>query len=190
MLNYLKQGTETLHREVEKSNLAKYILDHSITLELYKKLLIQNYHSYLTIEEQLGQNIAVVNDNLQSFIDTEKSDKLWRDIKGISSFAQELNPIETNFFITSEAEAIGALYVIEGSMLGGLLISKHLQQCESLQLIKTHHFFKSNPKNSMKRWKNFSETVNNIKFSDGDREKAIVSAQKSFLIFKNFQEKI
>ncbi len=42
MLKYLKQGTEQLHYKVEKYTLAKRIVDHSITLKDYEKLLIQN----------------------------------------------------------------------------------------------------------------------------------------------------
>jgi len=183
MLNYLKKETENVHREVEKHNLAQHIMDHSITTECYERLLIQNYYYYRTIEQELWRNKNITSDLLKPFFDLEKSEKLLKDIKAFNtSFDISKNPV-IDFLITSEIEAIGALYVIEGSMLGGLLISKHISKCIHLKNIKQHHFFSTNPKHSMHRWETFAETINQLSFTNEEKEKAVVSAKKSFLVF-------
>lgn len=189
MIKFLKEGTTSIHSEVEQTNLAKHIMDHSITPEVFKRLLIQNYYAYYTIEKQLQQNTEKVSSNLKAFIDTKKSRKLLKDLNNLDNTFKAISLENLNFKIESELDAIGALYVIEGSMLGGLLISKHLDHCSNLSNIKTQQFFKSDPKNSMMRWKNFTTTVNEMTFTEDQKQSALQTAKKTFQVFNSCQKR-
>lgn len=189
MLDFLKKNTQSTHKETELSNLAKYIMDHSITLENYKELLIRNYYAYYTTEQLLVNSVDHVDTDLKQFIGTHKSELLSTDLKSLNV------PIDTSlcrlsdedYTLQSEAEIIGTLYVLEGSMLGGMLISKNLPKCESLKHIKTHHFFSKNPTILLDRWKAFREVVEGKYFNKHDEQKALNAAKKTFLTFREFQ---
>ena len=182
MLDFLKEQTKTIHNNVEGTNLAKYIMDGSMSLEQYKTYLIQNYHSYKAVEDALVLNKGIIREDLHSFINSNKSDHLFKDLKNLAVNNIPENSKEITF--DSEVEAIAALYVIQGSMIGGNMISKKLRTCPELKDIETHHFFDFCVKDSMKLWSNFKTTVNNANFPESEYEKALASAKKAFLCFE------
>jgi len=49
MLKYLKEKTTAIHNELEQSNLAGKIMDHSISQQEYHDLLLQNYIFFTTL---------------------------------------------------------------------------------------------------------------------------------------------
>ena len=55
MIQRLKEATRELHEQVEAQNLAKQIMDHSIDLETYKLLLLQNFTAYQATETAIKQ---------------------------------------------------------------------------------------------------------------------------------------
>jgi len=186
MLSFLKKETDQLHKEVEKNSLARFILDQSITVEKYTHFLLQNYYSYLEIEQQLIANKQLAPDTLLSFISNEKSDALYKDIAYLSDH-DLLSDEEFSFSMSSTAALIGALYVIEGSMLGGLLISKRLKNCKHLEEVKEFHFFGKNPEQSLTRWKTFTKVVEELSFSEEQQQHGALAAKNAFMCFKKYQ---
>lgn len=183
MLEFLKTHTQEIHKAVEASNPSKFILDHSITIQQYKELLLYNYSAYKIIEQELYEKKDLVAPELRFFISTNKSERLLKDIKGIDPLLSlDLDPNRT-FSVSSRLEIIGALYVIEGSMLGGLIINKHLRACKALVTIKRHHFFSDDAKAITSRWKAFINVVNAQNFSTKEKELALLSAKKVFTLF-------
>ncbi|MEC8682625.1 MAG: biliverdin-producing heme oxygenase, partial [Bacteroidota bacterium] len=69
ILKHLKTQTATLHQKTEEDNLAKYILDHSIDKETYKRLLQQNYLAYARIDALLASNASILTTELKPFAD-------------------------------------------------------------------------------------------------------------------------
>jgi len=181
ILDYLKEQTKGIHNDVEKTNLAKYIMDGSMSLAQYKIYLIQNYHSYKAVEDALVFNKSIIRESLHSFINHNKSNHLLKDLENLAVNITE-NPKTITF--ESEVEAIAALYVIQGSMIGGNMISKKLRTCPELKDIDTHHFFDFCVKDSMKLWSSFKTTVNSSNFSEDQYNKALISAKKAFLCFE------
>ena len=58
MMNKLREATASLHEQIEKENLARHILDHSISLEDYKLLLLQNYIAYAVTEKAIAAHLV------------------------------------------------------------------------------------------------------------------------------------
>lgn len=181
MLSYLREQTTTLHKEIEETNLAKYIIDSSITLDQYKKLLLKNYICYKTLEDTLIANKQLVRSEFHPFIAQRKSDYFFKDL----SFWGDVSiPQINNLKITSEAEAIAIIYVIEGSMLGSALIANKIGTCSELKNIKEHHFYGNYIKSNKTNWKTFKNLVNEIEFTKNDIQKALAAAKNAFLCFK------
>lgn len=183
ILKQLKTRTATLHKETEENNFAKYILDHSITIEQYQSLLAQNYKAYVTLSELSEKHLRLVDDDLKTFADAQKSQALKRDLNQLNvEIPKKLNlEIPENissFFI------LGMLYVAEGSMMGGLLIRKNLEGCTNLKCIEKHHFFGKSAPEVLNRWKSFTEAVETKTYTDAEIDEAVSGANFAFSVFK------
>ncbi len=182
ILEHLKDKTTKHHQLAEKKNLAKFIIDHSITTDQYKELLKKNYCIYAAIEKFLNTNKNLATSNLKPFISFDKSNALKKDLDSysvdISATKQIKIKLPNNF-----GALVGALYVIEGSMLGGLLIAKHLKQCPQLNDSNTHYFFGGDPKDHLARWKNLCKNLENRSYT---QEEVSASVDAASLVFESF----
>ena len=183
ILKHLKKQTASLHQETEQDNLAKYILDHSITLEQYKTLLKQNYKAYATINRLIKLNQDLMPSNLKGFADDQKVKDLAQDLNRLHAAIPEVDVEDSK--LVSPAELLGMLYVVEGSMMGGLLIRKNLVSCSNLEHIETHHFFGKNPPEVMSRWKSFTAGVESKAYSEAEMDAAAEGANFAFSVFKS-----
>lgn len=188
--SYLKSNTAAIHEAVEADNLAKHIIDHSITIAQYKELLYANYKAYATIDTILVANKHSYRDDIKTFVDQSKTVALRKDLVQLRFTNFEINSILSVENRESEAYGIGLLYVVEGSMLGGLLMAKNLPECKHLQSITEHHFFGKNASEVMPRWKDFCATINALPYSEKEKEIALSGARDAFSIFDSaFQDK-
>jgi len=183
ILDYLKENTKGIHQKLEKDNLAKFIMDHSISKDNYHKLLTQNYKFYHSIEQALIPKRHLIKTCLHPFLTFEKSQRLKKDLKYLGCEMEDDLPQNIPFKIDSENAALGSLYVSEGSALGGLMISKQLKNCHHLSFMKEHCFFGKDAPKILGRWKNFKQTVAQNFQDDTIKEEVLKSATKTFEFF-------
>lgn len=182
ILKRLKAETESLHQEVEDGNLAKYIMDGSITQVIYERLLRQNFEVYKAVEDCINNRYDVLPKELKPFAGYTKTNALAVDIRGFSNLPLP----QPDRLITPRKilALVGKMYVIEGSMVGGTMIAKKLQHCEGLSHIEKHHFYNADSKNNMIRWKKFKDAVASLELTDDDMDTAVESAKDTFMLFK------
>lgn len=180
MMNKLRVETRELHEEIEKDNLAGLIISNKIEMEEYKLLLLQNYIAYKITETEIAKHLHNFN--------TTKSEQLQQDLEALEvDYSLEGKYLE-EFSCKNKAEAIGAAYVVEGSALGGMLISRQLKNCANLANIERHHFFNGN-KDNLKSWKDFSKEIDTTTLSPEEEAKAVEMAKETFRFFgKVFRE--
>ncbi len=171
MTERLKAATRQLHEQIEAENPARYIVDHSIDLETYRLLLLQNYLAYKHTELA----IASVLDKYEG----RKYRQLEKDLEGLGVPIVDI-PLE--FTCRNKAEALGAAYVVEGSALGGMVLAKHLPKCAALSGIEQHYFFNGNREN-MKEWNSFKKTISEYNFSEEEEIEATEKAKETFEFF-------
>ena len=180
MISKLREETQQLHKEIEKDNLAGSIMDHSISSHDYKTLLLQNYISYKVVEN-------AIQPHLNDFGKT-KSEQLAKDLNALEVDATIVKKYENAITCTNKVEALGAAYVVEGSVLGGMMIAKELKNCQELSHIATHHFFNGD-RNNVSGWKNFLKQLNAAEFSEEEKVQASNKAKETFKFFgKVFSE--
>ena len=180
MLSSLREHTQSLHKEIEKDNLAGLIMDHSISMNQYKTLLLQNYIAYKVVEDEVFLYLEDYNRN--------KSEQLIKDLDALEVNTTMLQDFIGEFGCQNKMEALGAAYVVEGSVLGGLMIAKELENCKHLSEIKTHHFFNGDRKN-ISGWKQFCKQVNSNQYSEEEINQAVGKAKETFIFFgKVFEE--
>jgi heme oxygenase len=90
--------------------------------------------------------------------------------------------------IENHLQAIGALYVIEGSTLGGKyigqMISKKLEQTDAAGL----SFFNGYGENTMSMWSDFKDYMNNQAKNETEEAEIIAAANETFVKFKHWME--
>lgn len=175
MIQRLKEETRELHEQIEDKNLARQIMDHSIDLETYKLLLLQNYIAYLQTETEI-----------QKFLPHYKGSKhlqLQQDLEQLG--VPEGTPSKYGIFkCHSLAEALGAAYVVEGSALGGMVLAKNIQKCPGLSSIDRHYFFNGDKRN-LEDWKVFKNELESYSFSEREEKEAIEKAKDTFRFFES-----
>lgn len=172
MLNKLREETSELHKELEKDNLANKIMDHSIELDEYTNLLFQNYVAYQNAEAEISRFLPDYS--------SDKTERLKQDLSGLGVKNLDLN---LQFECHSEAEAIGAAYVVEGSAMGGMLIGKEIENCQNLKSINRQRFF-SGDRSSMKGWNEFLKFLRSREFTESEVNSASKKAKDTFLLFQ------
>jgi len=168
---------------LEKDNLAKFIMDYSISKDNYLKFLIQNYKFYYSIEQALIQKRPLIKTCLHPFLTFEKSQRLKKDLKFLDCEVEDRLSKNIPFNIDSENAALGALYVSEGSALGGLMIREQLKNCPHLSFMEEHSFFGSDVSKILSRWKNFKQTVAQNFQDETIKEEVLKSATTTFKFF-------
>ncbi|SDL34313.1 heme oxygenase [Salinimicrobium catena] len=168
----LKEATKDLHQQVEEENLARFIMDHSMDVETYKLLLLQNFLAYQKTENAIAPFIKGYQG--------QKHKQLQKDLEQlkISKFAPEFE-----FSCNSRAEAFGAAYVVEGSALGGMVLARNIKKCAGLSSIEKHHFFNGD-KDSLKAWNDFKNELSQQDFSEKEQEEALEKAKDTFRFFR------
>ena len=172
----LKENTAKYHDEIEGKLAPKKLFDGTFTEQDYYKMLQVN-HQFLKVYESDIRNLLSEND-LHNFSQTNL-DKLSLIEKDLN----ELNLSELNFSKTANlgerAEAIGALYVIEGSMLGGNVIAKTLKKYPDLADQK-FNYFGHYGENLGQSWKTFVSYINQEFTTEEQQNKVLIGAKKAY----------
>lgn len=183
-LGRLKNDTALLHRKLEQSPLSAVLMSPAITANDYALYLgaMRNVNAWWeeTIYPMVG---AVIVD-----LDTRKKlTTLDDDLKNLKSFttkpshAPAFSPAPPSKLST----AIGFMYVLEGSSLGGMVIVKQLQQ-QSFLNQDTSHFLTVYGKNTGTYWKKFLREMCSFAIDNSAEDEIIDGAKDAFRAIDNY----
>jgi len=134
---YLKQNTAQFHDAAEKLFSSDKIFSKTFTLDDYKKIISTNYLMLLHSEDKIFSSLS---ENFSEKLKLDQRVKLPLIEKDLSSLSLENQAPSHNLEFANEHEALGAMYVIEGSTLGGNVIAKQLSRTEGFEKV-TFNFF-------------------------------------------------
>jgi len=152
---YLKQNTAEYHDAAEKLFNAGKIFSRTFTLEDYKKIIHTNYLMLLHSEDEIFRNLSGKFSEKLQLSDRKKLPLIEKDLK---SLALKTSDASHELEFANENEALGAMYVIEGSTLGGNVIAKQLSKTEGFDAV-TFNFFGCYHENTGAMWKDFKEVL-------------------------------
>lgn len=125
LLERLKTETAAEHADIER---AADILNPRLELEQYRTYLERTLGFYLVAEHELWR-MGVWDALGLPATDREKLPILAEDIVLLGNIEPEkIAPCPDGPSFGSTAEAVGGAYVLEGSTLGGRVISRHIQR--------------------------------------------------------------
>ena len=181
LIEKIRQATSRAHEELDAALLPRIKNIHSTGD--YIALLTAFYGFFKPVYDSIDTHINVAL--LPDYATRRKPAHL---LKNLDALAPQLSV--TNFcqhlpLIHNNASVFGALYVMEGSTLGGLLIKKMIAEQTGLQ-DEQLSFFAGYGKETRERWNVFVAALNQIAWNDNEEQVAIETATLTFTTFKNW----
>jgi len=174
----LKERTKINHQNLEKKLLED--LKRVRSLVEYAELLVGFYCFFGGLEPYIAKHIRL--DTLPDYPFRRKTAAMLDDLKSIGSRIPVLADIDALPPIGNHFQALGALYVIEGSTLGGQIICKMLRAQMISDDPKGLSFFSGYQDQTYEMWSVFKETVDGI--TEPKHEELVIdSANETFLRF-------
>lgn len=175
----LKEHTAQAHRAAEKKMVA--VLKGIRGLDDYAALLSRLHGFYAPVEALIRCQLTEFD--LPDIRRRIRAPFLLRDIGETGVALQPVPPCNDLPRIDSYPRALGALYVLEGSTLGGQVIAGMLAR--QLEAEKSLSFFHSYGEETDDMWQTFL-TYLERPFTAAERREIIAAAEETFLTFSNW----
>jgi heme oxygenase (biliverdin-IX-beta and delta-forming) len=182
MIKYLREETETLHQELEKILIPR--IKQTSTPAEYLSLLKLFYGYYYPLEQHIAAHLDTSFPG--GFEHRRKASSLLQDMAVINGSPVEAPALCSDIpEITDACQALGALYVLEGSTLGGQVISQILTRNLSIpELPKALSFFEGYGSHTQEMWDSFVHYIDGYNGTDAQKARLLQSAADTFLKFK------
>ena len=150
-------------------------------LDDYIKLLQLFYSYFGAIEDRI--NLFIGSTELPDYLQRRKSESLATDLRSLNGTLPEKTALTDLPEIKNYLQAFGAMYVMEGSTLGGLIISQMITKQLGIR-DKGLLFFQSYGEHLTTMWDSFRLTLNRQADNETDAQKVIAAADATFRQFK------
>jgi heme oxygenase len=157
------------------------------TQEHYVDLLQLFYNYFGAVEEQINQYIGT--EHLKDHLQRRKTSSLLNDITALGATANKTISQEDLPVFENHLQAFGALYVLEGSTLGGPYISKMIQKQLDKQDTEGLSFFNSYGEETETMWNMFKAVLDRQAGNEAEQNVILQSADETFLKFKSWINK-
>jgi heme oxygenase len=191
ILEKLREETRGDHDELEATGMSGKIMDATLQPEEYKRLIKVHYLVHRALEERLAQ--ADVQQHFPE-VEFEKRKKLpliEQDLAELGLDEQKTAQMQPAGQLPEMEEPyglLGAMYVMEGATLGGMVIMKALKKNEQLSGIDHFHYFGCYGGDTGKQWKSFLEVLKEEGNKPEAQQPLVKAASQTYQFFKdNFQ---
>ena len=171
----IKEATKQAHQELEKTVVLQL---KSIRSDLDYASVLKNFYAYFSAVEQAVAPY-VNSSTLADINERRNSTYIKKDIEELGGHMDDL-PVAVAPTIQNVGEAFAALYVLEGSIMGGPYIVQMLQK---YGLSKGFHFFSGYGTDSGKMWQAFTSVLNAVPQSATEEESMVAKANETFQRF-------
>ncbi|MGC3945114.1 MAG: biliverdin-producing heme oxygenase [Chryseolinea sp.] len=183
LIQQLRSETESDHRALEK-DLVKKIKAVRTSTD-YIDLLRLMHGFYAAMEGQLQDYLS--HDAALDFYARRKADWLITDMETVGGIEDvRYCPIVPE--VDSFSSALGAMYVLEGSTLGGQIIAKMLKQQLGKDSDEGLTFFLSYGPQTAAMWNRFKSYLDKP-FDDRERTEVVRGAKETFTSFRKWIER-
>lgn len=151
----------------------------------YLKVLELFYSYFGGLEEKLE---TVGDLNVPDHQLRRKKEAIADDILSLDGSLPELTPEQHLPKIENKLQALGALYVMEGSTLGGIYISKMIAKQLNIQDGISLSFFEGYGEKTEDMWNSFRSSLDGQVIKSEEQTLVIQAANQTFLKFKDWIE--
>lgn len=178
----IKEATTAAHLQLNKTVLEKM---RSIRNNADYASFLKYFYTYFS---QIEQTIApyITEDVLPDYKDRRNSSYLKNDIAHLGGEIAKVPSVSLPA-ITNKLEALGALYVLEGSVMGGSIMVKMLEKAGITEGVS---FFSGYGAETGQKWSTFTTVLNEQASTSEEQEVAIKAANETFLHFGNVFDEV
>jgi heme oxygenase len=186
MLSRLRAETREQHDAIEQTLL---LMEDDLTLEAYRRRLEQFYGFYQPVEARILDGQGPIAPWL-AVQQRRKTPLLEADLNALGQHAAARLPVCMNLPpLTSAAECFGCLYVLEGATLGGVIISRHVEQKLGLVPGAGASFFVGYGEQTGAMWQQFRAAITAFSLESDDQDVVIASARATFEALQHWCER-
>jgi heme oxygenase len=175
----IRLKTETLqaHEDLEKHPNIIALGEGEMTLTGYSDVL-RRFYPFWTLVEDVAYNRADVKSVLPDIDDRKLSQNLAADLRALNLTPAPSCPPIT--WVNDLPSAMGTIYVIEGSTLGGRVIVKRVM--DQLGLTPEHgcSYYSGYGSETGNKWKAFMAGLDACNFTDEECDRVVAAATKTF----------
>lgn len=178
LLERLKTETAAEHADIER---AADILNPRLELEQYRTYLERTLGFYLVAEHAFWR-MGVWDALGLAASEREKLPILAEDIVLLGNLEPEkISPCPEGPSFGSTAEAVGGAYVLEGSTLGGRVISRHIQRVFGPNVPRS--FLECYGSRTAEQWQTFRAALTRYARTRGMEDQVVAGARETFRTF-------
>ncbi|MES2766671.1 MAG: biliverdin-producing heme oxygenase [Bacteroidota bacterium] len=175
----LKTQTRPHHDSIEQYSLSDKIMDGTLTLDEYKTLLFKNYIFHASIENSLEKFLK----DLPDFGSRKKTGSLLKDLAELNYMGNSFKKFSPPAF-KNKAEALGAMYVMEGATLGGAMIYKQLLKNEEIARVSSFNYYRGYGEKTSEKWKSFLQILSDEVKTEDEAHDTLSGAIQTFQAFE------
>jgi len=177
-LQNLRSETAFSHLSLEQNPYSTALMSSNVKLEDYSNYLQKLYGFVLGFETYVFPLLK----NIDSDIELRKKRVLMQnDLQNLQIDLSTIPVVPKNYFelhYPDALNALGGLYVLEGSMLGGVMIKKHLFEILQEKVVGNTQYLTGYGSETGKVWKNFLNILSNS-VKDAETEKIVINSAKN-----------
>lgn len=158
ILDRLKTETQPWHDRVEELAGSDRIMDGTFTPDDYTTLIIRHSVLHGALEPRLESFFADHPVDGLDFAQRRKLPSLHRDIRELNIRLPDVHFVPETITDTLP-KALGCMYVLEGSMLGGAVIRRHLEKNPRFAAVPAFHYLGFYGEKTGPLWKEFRVVV-------------------------------
>ena len=149
----LKTHTTDNHKQLEKSRFFKRLFASDYSVAEYANLIAYFYSYFNAIEKQIFADLPI---EYHSYLEyRHKTPLLYQDLIALGVNTQELTRCEILPVLPTFAKKMGAFYVLEGSLLGGRVIARHLKNQLGTTIENALNFYSCYGEDLNTQWQTF-----------------------------------
>jgi heme oxygenase len=179
----LQSATHSQHQQLDRHPLYRQLLSSSLCLESYRQILMNFYQWHWA----MNQRLSLLCHQKVPFLDEPILQRLSQDLAKLDCDVSELSCLNLSEAPTeSVSYQLGALYVLQGSSLGGQVIAPKVER--TLQRTDvTQHFW--GPKSeTYTLWSQSMAYLDSQLIDEISLQQAIQGAQESFALMMDITE--
>lgn len=175
----LRTQTTPCHKELEQNPYSVALMAHETTLNAYSTYLKKLYGFVKPYEAKVFSKVSALVPDAEG---RRKTHLLESDLKALGLTEAEINalPVYDYPAPANEAQALGAMYVLEGSTLGGNIIYKRLNHLIGIDKEVNGKYFTAYGDMSGIKWKGFMEAFGEYAVSNNAEQEVINTAIATF----------
>lgn len=174
----LRSFTKGHHASLEKRLITR--IKNIRTRDAYAELLALFYGFYHPLENRLGE--LLTESNFPGYTQRRKSERIIKDLEPLTGGFTVLEETDRMPDLRSFAGALGALYVLEGSTLGGEIIAGMIErQLEPMDFF----FLRGYGPDTAKMWAAFTACLDQP-FKPEEQTEILETAKETFITFNHW----